>query len=101
MENEIRDRYVTFQNIDCYENASMVLDAMKELFTLEPKSKNGFWVNFMEKIPENYKEVYAKDKHRDTLYQVCSNVFYIFDLFEAYDFEKGIELMDQCEYECC
>ena len=55
---EVKDRYVTFNNIDCYENAALVLDAMNELFELKPESKNGLWINFMDKIPE---ELVAED----------------------------------------
>ena len=29
---EVRDRYISFHNIDCYENATEVLDALYELF---------------------------------------------------------------------
>lgn len=96
-----KDRYITFNNIDCYENAALVLDAMNELFELEPESKNGLWVKFMEQIPENYREEFAKKDCKDTLYLVCANVFYISDLFEEYDFDKGIEVLDQVELECC
>lgn len=98
---EIRDRYVTFENIDCYRNAVAVLDAMHELFALHPKAKNGLWNKFLENIDPNYQEVYEKEGCKDILYQVCSNVFYISDLFEEYDFEKGIKLLEQAELECC
>jgi N(2)-fixation sustaining protein CowN len=101
MEHELKDRYITFNNIDCYENAAYVLEAMDELFNHAPESYNDFWKRFMDTIPENYKEEFVKGDNKDTLYQVCSNVFYIFDLFEEYDFEKGIKMMDQCELECC
>ena len=101
MQATTRDRYVSFKNIDCYENASMILDAMCKLFESEPKSKNEFWTRFMEMIPENYREVFSAREHKDTLYQVCSNLFYIYDLFEEYDFEEGITAMELCELECC
>lgn len=100
-DKSIEERYTSFKNIDCYKNTSLVLDAMNELFEQEPSSKNPFWENFMDKIPENYHEVFTKDKNKDILYQVCANVFYIFDLFEEFDFEKGVTLMDKCELECC
>jgi len=96
-----KDRYITFQNIDCYENAALVLDSMIALFTQKPESKNNLWLNFMEKIPENYREVWSKGEEKDTLYLVCANVFYISDLFEEYDFLQGIEVLDQVELECC
>lgn len=99
---ELKDRYITFSNIDCYENAALVLDAMNELFELKPESKNELWVKFMQKIPKNYREVFKEiNNDHDTLYLVCANVFYISDLFDDYDFEKGIEVLDQVELECC
>ncbi len=100
--NQERDRYITFNNIDCYENAALVLDAMVDLFEEKPESKNELWVRFMDKIPENYREVFRKPTNdHDTLYLICANVFYISDLFDDYDFEKGIEVLDQVELECC
>jgi len=96
-----KDRYVTFNNIDCYENTALVLDAMNELFTTTPQSKNDLWVQFMEKIPDNYRKVFKKNNSHDTLYLVCANVFYISDLFDEFEFEKGIEVLDQVELECC
>ncbi|MCV6607187.1 MAG: N(2)-fixation sustaining protein CowN [Campylobacterales bacterium] len=101
MVEEVKDRYITFNNIDCYENAALVLDSMIELFEKQPESKNQLWQKFMEKIPENYREEFAKGEEKDTLYLVCANVFYISDLFEEYDFDKGIEVLDQVELECC
>lgn len=98
---DVVDRYVTFENIDCYKRAVEVLDAMKELFALEPQSKNEFWVRFEEQLPLDYHNEYTKEGWKDILYLVCSNVFYISDLFEEYDFEKGIAFLDKAELECC
>lgn len=99
--SEPKDRYVTFENIDCYKEAANVLDAMNELFALHPKAKNDFWVRFESFIPKNYREVFAKGNEKDTLYHICSNVFYISDLFDEYDFEKGIKVLDEIELDCC
>jgi len=96
-----KDRYITFNNIDCYENAALVLDAMNELFLLKPESKNELWKKFMQMIPSNYREVWAKGEEKDTLYLVCANVFYIHDLFDEFEFKKGTEVLDQVELECC
>jgi len=101
MSQEVKDRYITFNNIDCYENAALVLDAMNELFELKPESKNELWVKFMDKIPKNYREVWSKGNEKDTLYLVCANVFYIHDLFDQFEFEKGTLVLDQVELECC
>ncbi|MCK9336358.1 MAG: N(2)-fixation sustaining protein CowN [Arcobacteraceae bacterium] len=97
-----KDRYITFENIDCYKNAIDVLDAMNELFEMIPESKNDFWVRFMGFIPENYKDIFSKEgDNKDILYHVCGNIFYIWDLFDEYDFEKGQEILNCAEMECC
>lgn len=98
---QTRDRYVTFENIDCYKDAANVLDAMYELFEKEKNAKNSFWERFDEFIPKNYHEILAKENEKDILYHICSNVFYISDLFEEFDFQKGIELLDTVEFDCC
>lgn len=97
----VKDRYVTYENIDCYKNAIVLLDALYELFSTKPESKNAYWVNFEEKLPQDYTTQQAKEGEKDILYLVCSNTFYMSDLFEEYDFTKGIELLDQAELECC
>ena len=96
-----KDRYVTFDNIDCYNDAKKVLDSMYELFTEIPESKNAFWERFETKLPEDYKNNPVDDLGRDTLYQVCSNVFYIEELFDTYDFEKGLDCLRTTEFDCC
>lgn len=98
---EVKDRYITFNNIDCYQNAVDALDALKELLQLHPESNNNFWKRFFEHIPDNYHEMYEKEGYKDILYYICSNCFYISDVFEEYDFEKGIEILERAELECC
>lgn len=97
----LRDRYVSFANIDCYENASDVLDALNELFVMYPEAKNALWLRFESLIPKDYKAVFAKRDSKDILYYICSHVFYLSALFETYEFEKGISLMEKAELECC
>lgn len=99
--SEVVDRYITFENIDCYKRAVEVLDAMKELFVIEPESKNELWIKFEEQLPDDYHNEYTKEGCKDILYLVCSNVFYISDLFEEFDFDKGITLLERAELECC
>jgi len=95
-----RDRYVSFENIDCYQNAIDVLDAMYALFEKIPESKNEFWERFDSLIPNDYKQQIKKEGS-DILYQVCSNVFYMDSLFEEYDWQEGIDALEKAELECC
>lgn len=96
-----RDRYISFHNIDCYENATQVLDAMYVLFTHHPEAKDAFWMRFETLIPKDYKTIFAKHDSKDILYHICSHVFYLSALFEEYAFQEGIELMEKAEMECC
>ncbi len=96
-----KDRYITFENIDCYENAKSVLDAMYELFEQNPAAQDKFWKRFESKLPEDYANNHVDDLGRDILYEVCSNVFYIEELFEKHDFTKGMDLLKCAEFDCC
>lgn len=99
--SKTKDRYVSFENIDCYNDAKVVLDAMYELFKQEPASKNPFWERFETKLPQDYANNPVDESGKDILYEVCSNVFYIEELFDDYEFEKGLELLKTVEFDCC
>jgi len=92
------DRYVSFDNIDCYKNACSVLDALFTLFEEKPELKNKFWDRFESKIPKAY---FDKSEDEEVLYLVCSNVFYIEELFENSEYQRGIDAMRKAELECC
>jgi len=96
-----KDRYVTFENIDCYNDAKLVLDAMYELFNIKDEAKNEFWLRFETKLPNDYTTTPVDELGRDILYVICSNVFYLEELFEKYEFEKGISLLTTIEFDCC
>lgn len=93
----ITDRYVSYLNIDCYKMASDVLDCVFEA-TADGKHCNSFWKAFKAKIPQAY---FDKNPDEKVLYLVCSHVFYIEELFEVSEFQKGIDLLKNCEYDCC
>lgn len=101
--DEIRvdETYITFKNIDCFENACLVVDNLLRICK-NPKYNNEYWEKFISKIPEAY---YARDQKKDPtealLYLVCSNSFYIIELFEEADDDEAIHALDKCEQECC
>jgi len=96
-QSETVDRYVSFMNIDCYQHATDVIDAIIEV-TANEKYSNRFWEVFKEKIPQSY---YEKKSDEKVLYHVCASVFYIEELFELSNHEAGLALMKNCEYQCC
>lgn len=94
---EVVDRYVSFINIDCYKHASDVIDSILDV-TGDEAFNNPFWKAFKAKIPQSYYENKSDEK---VLYLVCASVFYIEELFEESDHARGLELMKNCEYQCC
>lgn len=91
------DRYISFEGIDCYQNARDVVTEILAL-TGEEEASDAFWERFKGLIPESY---YRDTPDEALLYLVCSNVFYIEELFEEKEHEKGFALMRKCELECC
>ena len=91
------DRYVSFMNIDCYRHASDVIDCVLEAIADE-RYCNPFWERFKGKIPSCY---YTGESDEKVLYLVCSSVFYVEELFEESEHTRGLELLKNCEYQCC
>ena len=102
MENpRIDERYISFENIDCFENACVVIDNL--LRVLENKNNsNQYWEKIVLSIPQAYYDRSKKnDKNEALLYFVCSNVFYLEELFEKADDETAMNSLRICELECC
>lgn len=97
----IDERYVSFENIDCFENACLVIDRLLAV-TEAAEHINLYWKKIIPTIPQAY---YDRDAKADTsealLYLVCSNVFYLEELFENAEDEVGLHAMRRCELECC
>lgn len=100
-EIRVDESYISFKDIDCFENACSVIDNLIRICE-NSKFKNAYWEKFIDKIPEAY---YARDPKKDSsealLYLVCSNSFYIIELFEEANDEEAILSLDKCEQECC
>jgi hypothetical protein len=101
--NEIRidERYVSFENIDCFENACLVIDRLLAVLE-EAEHVNMYWKKVVPTIPQAYYDRSSKaDEKEALLYLVCSNVFYMEELFENADEETGLDALRRCELECC
>jgi len=101
--DEIRvdESYISFKNIDCYENACVVIDNLLRVLE-EPKNKNAYWDKVVSQIPKSYYTRSVKeDTSEELLYLVCSNVFYMIEFFEELEDEEAINSLDKCEQECC
>ncbi len=103
MDNSIRidERYVSFENIDCFENACLVIDELLRVVN-SLEHVNLYWKKIIPTIPQAYYMRSAKlDSSEALLYLVCSNVFYLEELFENNDHEAGLVALKRCELECC
>jgi len=102
-DNDIRidERYVSFENIDCFENACLVIDALLRV-TEAAEHVNLYWKKIIPTIPRAY---YTRTKEDDVkeelLYLVCSNVFYLEELFDNEEDAIGLDALQRCELECC
>jgi len=97
----IDERYVSFENIDCFENACLVIDSLLRV-TEAAEHVNLYWKKVIPTIPQAY---YTRKKEDDAkealLYLVCSNVFYLEELFEKEEDAQGQDALRRCELECC
>jgi len=95
--NQQPDRYVSFEGIDCYQNAYNVLERVLNIVQNSNKS-NKFWEMFVNKIPDAY---YNKNHSEELIYLVCSHIYYIEELFETYHDIGGLKFLEKAEFECC
>jgi hypothetical protein len=99
--DRVNERYVSFQNIDCFSNALAVIDLMIET-TKNPENDNPYWQKMRAELPQSYyKRDVKEDKSEELLYFVCSKVFYLEELFEEAECNEGLEALKKCELECC
>jgi len=97
----IDERYVSFENIDCFENACLAIDRLLAV-TEEAEHVNLYWKKIIPTIPQAYYDRDSKgDEKEALLYLVCSNVFYLEELFEEAEDEAGLDALRRCELECC
>lgn len=100
-EIRIDERYVSFTNIDCFENACLVIDCLVRVVDAADHV-NLYWKKIIPTIPQAYHDRDPEADEREALlYFVCSNVFYLEELFESEEDEAGLNALQRCELECC
>ena len=94
------DRYVTFKGIDGDGNARRVV-AMLRRYIDDPDKTNVFWERFKEKLLLAENPDLNSGRHLDELFLVHSYINNIRELFEKYEDEEALALLDQVEEESC
>ncbi len=90
----IRDRYVTFDGLDCNGNASRVVDTIRHYIT-NPGGSTQWAEYFQAKLIEKQRLAV------DDLFFVGSQLNNIYAMFEELNDKSAHELLYQVEQECC
>ena len=88
------DRYISFDNIDCAGNAHRLM-AMIYRHINQPERNNAFWDYFRQKASG------GSGPAPDDLFLIHCHLNQIRELFEAWDDQEALRLLDQIEVECC
>jgi len=97
----IDERYTSFANIDCFDNACNTVGHMLRIVK-NPEMMNAYWEKCIPTIPQSYYHPQDNSfQKEDVLYFVCSNVFYFEELFEKAEDEAALASLNVCELECC
>ncbi|WP_024872698.1 N(2)-fixation sustaining protein CowN [Tolumonas lignilytica] len=88
------DRYVTFDDIDCDGNARQLMTLIRKHID-DPNKTNKFWEYFKQKAEG------GSGPKPDDLFLIHSNLNQIRELFELYEDDIALALLDVVEIECC
>lgn len=88
------DRYVSFVGIDCDKKAKKVMECIDRHMAV-PERNNAFWDYFSQKRSG------LKGPKYDDLYLIHSSINQVRELFETWQDEEGLQLLNQLEVECC
>ena len=88
------DRYVSFSDIDCDGNARLLMSLIRKHID-DPAHSNAFWEYFKKKAEG------GSGPKPDELFLIHSNLNQIRELFETWEDNEALELLDRVEIECC
>ena len=97
MDDTRPDRYVSFKDIPCDDMALKILVRAETVLAKQGET-NKFWTAFLQRAQIARTPAPGQD---DALKLVCSNSYYLFELFEDASDEEGEGLMEELEYQCC
>lgn len=91
-----RDRYASFNGLDCEGQAERLL-ARVEMLIARPAVSNLFWQKFAAQVALMRS---GGGPNRDPLYLLHANVYYLRDLLEAHGGAEDLAALDLLEEEC-
>lgn len=94
MSSPASDRYVTFQGLNCDDNAERILQTVQGcLAASRPVTP---WQNYF-RLKLDQRQALGQD----ALFFVGSQISQIRELLETYDETDALQLLEQVEEECC
>ena len=94
------DRYVSFKNIDCEGNSKKLMDLLRRHID-DPARSNPFWEKFKEKLALIGQPQQNAGRSLDELFLIHTYINNLYEIFETYDDQPALELLQQIERECC
>lgn len=94
------DRYVSFAGIDGDSNAQKLVVLLRHHID-DPAKTNRFWELFKGKLERITQPAESSGFSQDELYLIHAYINNIRELFELYDDQAALTLLDQIEAESC
>lgn len=94
------DRYVSFVGIEGDKNSRRLMEMLRRHID-DPHKSNRFWELFKEKLERVGKPDENSGRCLDELFLIHAYINNIRELFELYDDQPALTLLDQIETESC
>lgn len=94
------DRYVTYKNIDCEGNSKKLMEMLRRHIDV-PEKSNVFWEKFKEKLTQIDKPQDNHGRRIDELFLIHTYINNLYEIFEEFEDDEALALLDQIERECC
>jgi len=94
------NRYVTYKDIDCIGNSKRLMEALSRQID-NPDRSNLFWEKFNEKLALVGKPQEQSDRQIDELFLIHTYINNLYEIFEEYEDNTALALLERIERECC
>jgi len=94
------DRYVSYKNIDCEGNSKQLMQMLRKHID-DPAKSNPFWEKFKTLLEKIGKPAENNGRSIDEIFLIHTYINNLYEIFEEYEDNKALKLLDQIERECC
>jgi hypothetical protein len=94
------DRYVSYKGIDCAGNSKQLMIFLCQHID-NPERSNPFWEKFKGLLAQAGKPSEKGERCIDELFLIHTYVNNLYEIFEEYDDNEALALLERIERECC